>query len=222
MQQAPSSGLLIVDVQNDFCAGGALAVPDGDAVVPVINQLAARAAEAGLPVFASRDWHPRDSAHFAEHGGAWPVHCVQGTRGAAFHPDLGLPPGTLVVTKGDQPDDEGYDAFDGRVFAGVAFAQALRARGVRHLFVAGLATDYCVKSSALGAVSAGFAVTVVEDAVRAVDVRPGDGARAFDELRDAGVRIVTSRQVLAETDATTPRKPEGTAAPADQPADPRP
>jgi nicotinamidase/pyrazinamidase len=203
MQVPPSSGLLIVDVQNDFCAGGALAVPDGDAVVPVINGLAERAAAAGVPVFASRDWHPRHSAHFAEHGGAWPVHCVQGTRGAAFHPDLRLPQGTVVVTKGDQPEDEGYDAFDGRVSPGVPFGQALRARGVRHLVVVGLATDYCVKSSALGAASAGFAVTVVEDAVRAVDVRAGDGARALDELRAAGVRITTSKQLLGEPEHGT-------------------
>jgi nicotinamidase/pyrazinamidase len=192
----PSSALLIVDVQNDFCAGGALAVPDGDAVVPVVNRLAAWAAGAGLPVFASRDWHPRDSAHFAERGGAWPVHCVQGTHGAAFHPNLRLPGGTLVVTKGDRPDDEGYDAFDGRVSPQVPFAEALRARGVRHLFVAGLATDYCVKSSALGAAAAGFAVTVVEDAVRAVDMRPGDGARALDEMKTAGIGVVSSAQLL--------------------------
>jgi nicotinamidase/pyrazinamidase len=196
MPSPTPSALLVVDVQNDFCAGGALAVPDGDAVVPVINRLAAAAADAHQPVFASRDWHPQDAAHFAAFGGAWPVHCVQGSRGAAFHPDLRLPKGTLVVTKGDGPHDDGYDAFEGHVPPGVRLADALRARGVRHVVVAGLATDYCVKASALGAASAGFAVTVVEDAVRAVDVAPGDGARALDELRAAGVRIATSEELL--------------------------
>jgi nicotinamidase/pyrazinamidase len=184
--------LLIVDVQNDFCRGGALAVPDGDAVVPVINRVASRFAGAGMPVFATRDWHPDDSRHFIERGGQWPRHCVQQTRGAEFHPDLALPPGTEVVSTGQEPDEDGYDAFEGSLDTGEGLAAALRARGIEHLVVTGLATDYCVKNSALGARRAGFEVTVLEDAIRAVEVRPGDGERAIAEMKAAGVRFATS------------------------------
>jgi nicotinamidase/pyrazinamidase len=182
-----ASALLIVDVQNDFCRGGALAVPDGDAVVPVINRVAERFAAAGRPVFASRDWHPHDSEHFVDGGGPWPRHCVQNSRGAEFHPDLRLPPSTLIVSKGQERTSTGYDAFDGRLADGEPLADALRARGVRHLVIGGLATDYCVVHSALGARREGFDVTVLEDAVRAVDAQPGDGERAISAMRDAGV-----------------------------------
>lgn len=186
------TALLIVDVQNDFCAGGRLAVADGDEVVPVCNDAAVLAADAGVPIFASRDWHPDGSPHFVEQGGAWPVHCVQGSSGASFHPDLELPDPTLIVTKGDSPaDPHGYDAFDGHLDDGTPLAEALRMRGVRHLVVAGLATDYCVKNSVLGARRAGFEVTVIEDGVRGVNLSPGDSARAFDEMERAGARVLT-------------------------------
>jgi nicotinamidase/pyrazinamidase len=190
------TALLIVDVQNDFCANGALAVPDGDAVVPTINDVASRFAKAGRPVFASRDWHPLDARHFKEHGGSWPVHCVAHSHGAAFHPDLALPPTTAVVTKGAARDDDGYDAFEGRLDDGRPLAEALRAGGVSHVVVAGLATDYCVKQSALGARRAGFDVTVLEDACRAVNVDPDDERRAIEEMRAAGVRVVESRDLV--------------------------
>jgi len=187
------TALLIVDVQNDFCAKGALAVPDGDAVVPAVNDVARRFAGAGWPVYASRDWHPPDARHFKEHGGLWPVHCVARTHGAAFHPDLVLPESTAVVTKGATRDDDGYDAFEGRLDDGRPLEVALRAGGVTHLVVAGLATDYCVKQSALGARRAGFDVTVLEDACRAVNVQPGDEQEAIEEMRAAGVKVVNSR-----------------------------
>ena len=190
------TAFLIVDVQNDFCPGGALAVAEGDAVVPVVNRVADAVAAAGGFVFASRDWHPAGAAHFAAYGGTWPVHCVQDTPGAAFHPGLRLPSSAVIVTKGDTPDADGYDAFEGHTPAGAPLDAALKARGVAHLIVAGLATDYCVKASALGARQAGFDVTVLEDGIRAVDVAPGDGARAIEEMRANGARIATSADVI--------------------------
>ncbi len=191
------AALLIVDLQNDFCAGGALAVPDGDAVVDPVNRLAATAAAAGRPVYASRDWHPGGSPHFAGHGGVWPVHCVQGTRGAELHPRLRLPAGARVVTKGDSPrDPHGYDAFDGHLEDGTPLAASLAAAGVTRLVVAGLATDYCVKNSVWGARRAGLDVVVVEDAIRAVDLQPGDGARALADLMACGARVVSTEDVV--------------------------
>jgi nicotinamidase/pyrazinamidase len=182
--------LVIVDVQNDFCPGGALAVPEGDRVVPVLNEYAARFAAAGAPVFASRDWHPRRTTHFKAWGGAWPPHCVQGTPGAEFHPALRLPPATEIVSKGMDPEADAYSCFQGTTADGTAFADALRRRGVRRLFVGGLATDYCVKATALDALGAGLEVVVLEDAIGAVDVAPGDGARALAEVSAAGARRV--------------------------------
>lgn len=181
--------LVIVDVQNDFCPGGALAVPDGDAVVDVLNRYAARFEAAGAPVFASRDWHPAITRHFQAHGGAWPPHCVQGTRGAELHPRLALPESTEIVSKGQDPEQDAYSAFQGTTASGQPFAAALGARGVTRLFIGGLATDYCVKATALDALKNGFEVVVLEDAVRAVDVTPADGVRALGALRAAGVRL---------------------------------
>ncbi len=126
MIEAECPALLIVDVQNDFCPGGALAVADGDQVVPVLNRLAARAAALGLPVYASRDWHPIDSIHFAANGGPWPAHCVAGTPGARLHPDLALPSRAMIVTKGTTRDDHGYSAFEGQVTGRGALADDLR------------------------------------------------------------------------------------------------
>lgn len=192
MPFTPETALLIVDVQSDFCAGGTLAVPDGDDVVPVCNAAASRAAAAGAPVFASRDWHPAESPHFSAYGGAWPVHCVQGTKGARLHPDLMLPSSTRLVTKGDSPfDPHGYDAFDGHLDDGKGLVETLRDRGVAHLVVVGLATDYCVKNSVLGARRAGLEVTVLTDGIRGVNLEPGDSAQALDEMAHAGAVLAT-------------------------------
>jgi nicotinamidase/pyrazinamidase len=182
--------LVIVDVQNDFCPGGALGVPDGDRVVPVLNRYAERFQAAGAAVLASRDWHPRRTRHFQEQGGAWPPHCVQSTPGAAFHRDLRLPAGTEIVSKGADPESDAYSCFQGETASGVPFAGALGARGVRRLFIGGLATDYCVKATALDALGQGYEVVVLEDAVAAVDLSPGDGARALADMRAAGARTV--------------------------------
>lgn len=195
MDEATCPALLIVDVQNDFCPGGALAVPEGDRVVPVLRRLAERFAAAGLPVYASRDWHPPVTRHFAAHGGPWPVHCVQDTPGARLHPELRLPPSAAIVTKGTSSEDHGYSAFEGEVAGRGSLADDLRARGVTHLYVGGLATDYCVRASVLDALKSGLPVTVVTDAVRAVDLRPGDGDRALAEMAAAGATLAPSAEV---------------------------
>ena len=191
MSSAPgSSALLIVDVQNDFCPGGALAVAGGDRVVGPLARLAGHFAAEGRPVFATRDWHPSDSRHFAVHGGTWPVHCVAETDGAAFHPALVLPPETLVFSKGATRDAEGYSVWDeGRSAAGTTLDEELRRRGVTRLYIGGLATDYCVKAAVLGARERGFDVVLLEDATAAVDVKPGDGTRAIEEMKAAGAKV---------------------------------
>jgi nicotinamidase/pyrazinamidase len=183
--------LVIVDVQNDFCPGGALAVPEGDRVVSVLNQYAQRFAALGAPVFASRDWHPAVTRHFKAHGGPWPPHCVQGTPGAEFHPGLVLPAGTGVVSKGADPDTDAYSCFQAETEDGMPFAAALGEHGVGRLFVGGLATDYCVKATALDALKEGFEVVVLADAVRAVDVAAGDGDRALAAMTAAGARTAS-------------------------------
>jgi len=183
--------LVIVDVQNDFCPDGALGVRGGHEVVAPLNRYAERFAEAGAAVFASRDWHPRRTRHFKEHGGLWPPHCARDTPGAAFHPELRLPAGTTVVSKGMDPDEDAYSCFQARDDRERPFALALSARGVQRLFIGGLATDYCVKATALDAVRAGLDVVILEDAVRAVDLEPGDGKRALDEMKAAGAHFTT-------------------------------
>ena len=172
--------LIAVDVQNDFCSGGALAVPDGDAVVEPINELAEQ-----LPfVVATRDWHPPDHDSFVDQGGPWPVHCVRDTPGAQLHPRL---TGKIdaLVDAGREPDHEGYSGFEH-----TDLERLLREHDVDTVHVAGLALDYCVKATALDARRAGFEVLLHRDATRAIDAQPGDADRSLDELREAGVRIV--------------------------------
>lgn len=187
--------LVVVDVQNDFCPGGTLAVPDGDRVVPALNRYAGRFARRGAAVLATRDWHPARTKHFRQWGGAWPPHCVQDTPGAAFHPELALPAASLILSKGMDPERDAYSAFQAETADGMPFAAALGERGIGRLFVGGLATDYCVKATALDALKEGFEVVVLEDAVRAVDVNPGDGARAMAEMTAAGARVARLDEV---------------------------
>ena len=184
--------LVIVDVQNDFCPGGTLAVPDGDRVVAPLSRLAKRFAAAGLPVFASRDWHPPDTSHFQLFGGPWPVHCVRDTPGAAFHPGLHLPETAVVLSKGVDPAADGYSAFEGVSEAGLPLADILAANGVQHLCIGGLATDYCVRATVLEALARGFGVTLLVDAVAGVDLQPGDAERAIREMEAAGARLLSS------------------------------
>lgn len=170
----------------------------GDRVVPVLNQYAQRFAERGWAVLASRDWHPEDSTHFQAGGGPWPPHCVQDTEGAAFHPDLKLPEGTEIITKGTGKDEHGYSCFDGRDSQGRPLAEHLEERGVQHLYVGGLATDYCVKRTVLDGLKHGMKVTLLLDAVRGVDVEEGDSARAIDEMIRAGASTATLETVMED------------------------
>lgn len=185
------SALLLVDIQNDFCPGGALAVPEGDRVIEPANRAAERFATAGLPVLASRDWHPEITRHFRQYGGPWPMHCVRETAGAAFHPGLHLPAGTVVLSKGTDPGADGYSAFEGVSDDGSTLLQILERAGTERLYLVGLATDYCVVSTAREALQMGFAVTILTDAVAGVDLHPGDSDRALEELAAAGAQLAT-------------------------------
>jgi nicotinamidase/pyrazinamidase len=172
--------LIIVDVQNDFCPGGALAVPDGDAVVPIINRVIDR-----FPlVVATQDWHPAHHCSFIEQGGTWPPHCVAGSEGAELHPCLRADSINIRIRKATTPEADAYSGFQG-----TDLTEQLHSREVDAVTVVGLATDYCVKATALDAKAAGFQVTVLAGACRAVDVQPGDGERALEEMRAAGVLI---------------------------------
>lgn len=186
-----STGLLVVDVQNDFCPGGALAVAGGNRVVPPLNRAIVAFADAGLPIFATRDWHPPDTGHFQIHGGPWPVHCVQDTHGAAYHPELRLPESTIHLCKGIDERFDGYSAFDGVDAVGTPLATLLADRGINHLCIGGLATDYCIRASVLDARSRGVTVTVLIDAIAGVDLQPGDSERALEEMRAAGAMLHT-------------------------------
>ena len=176
--------LIVVDVQNDFCPGGTLAVPHGDEVVAPLNKLIDEFLERGDPVYKSRDWHPPTTKHFAAYGGTWPVHCVQNTKGAEFHPALREDPRIKIISKG-LGDTDCYSAFDE-----TDLASQLYRNGVEELVVGGLATDYCVKNTVLGGLKQGFKVKAVDDAMRPVELQPGDGEKAIEQMRAAGAEIV--------------------------------
>ena len=182
----PKQALIVVDVQNDFCPGGTLAVPHGDEVVEPLNQVIDEFLERGAPVYKSRDWHTPTTKHFAAYGGTWPVHCVQNTKGAEFHPALRDDPRIEVISKG-LGDKDCYSAFDE-----TDLASELHAQSVEEVVVGGLATDYCVKNTVLDALKNGFKVKALEDAMRPVEVQPGDGDRAIEEMRAAGAEIVST------------------------------
>src|SRR5687768_11455220 len=187
-----SKALLIIDFQNDFCPGGALAVEEGDQIAEPIKRLAGEFDH----VFATRDWHPPDHASFETEGGPWPVHCVRGTHGAEFHPAMEEVDIDAVVDVGREREDEGYSGFEKS-----DLAQILREHDVDEVYVCGLATDYCVRASAIDARREGFEVTVVVDAIRGVEVEEGDSERALREMREAGARTATSDELLASTEA---------------------
>ncbi len=187
------SALLIIDVQNDFCAGGSLEVRGGDEVVPVLNRYIERFSQVGKPIFASRDWHPEKTIHFKAYGGPWPPHCIQGTKGAEFHPDLHLPVEVEVVSAGMEYESHGYSAFEGLDDQGRDLAAALREKGIEHLYVGGLATDYCVKHSVLDALKKGFKVTLLEDATRGVNKE--DSIEAMRQMVHAGAERTTFQEM---------------------------
>ena len=186
MPNQKKRALIVVDVQNDFCPGGSLAVPCGNEVIAPLNKLIEEFLDRGEPVFKTRDWHPPQTRHFADYGGTWPVHCVQDSKGAEFHPDLLDDMHIRVVSKG-LGDEDSYSAFDG-----TDLALQLQRLGVEEVWVGGLATDYCVKNTVLDALKEGFNVKAIEDAMRPVDLKPGDGEHAVEEMRDAGAQIVSS------------------------------
>ena len=190
MSTPTGTALLVVDVQNDFCAGGALAVPEGDRVLGPINRLLAAHAAAGTAIFATRDWHPVGSSHFRDQGGHWPVHCVAGTR-------LRFPAATIVVSKGQAPDSDGYSAFDGSLPAGETLERALAEHDVGRVTVCGLATDYCVRASVLDARARGLEVSVVRNAIAAVNLQPGDDATALRDMQAAGAVLLSLDEALA-------------------------
>ena len=193
----PATALVIVDVQNDFAdPAGSLSVAGGTAVIPVIDAEIGAARAAGALVVATQDWHPESTPHFARDGGIWPVHCVAGTWGAELHPDLSLPSDAARIHKGVYGED-GYSGFTTRDpqtgdEAPTALDGLLRSANVHRVVVAGLATDYCVKATALDAARLGYDVTVLLDGIAAVDLEPGDGERALDAMREAGVALVGS------------------------------
>ena len=183
--------LLIVDVQNDFCADGKLAVPEGDAIVPVLNKYISIFVHNKWPVFASRDWHPKKTAHFKGFGGSWPEHCIQDTPGAKFHPLLRLPQDAIILSGGMDPDKDGYSAFQAVDSRGNEFTHLLNTFSIKELFVGGLATDYCVKWSVLDALKFGFKVTLLTDAIKGVDLNPKDSEAAIEEMVNLGAKKIT-------------------------------
>ncbi len=180
----PGDALIVVDLQADFCPGGALPVPQGDQVVGVMNRWIRAAERVGAVIVISRDWHPPNHCSFETEGGPWPVHCVQNTPGAEYHADLHLPLCAFYVDKARDPDRESYSDF-----AGTGLSQSLRRSGVQRIFIGGLALDYCVKATALDGLAEGFEVHLILPATRAVNVNPGDGTKALNEMRSAGAMI---------------------------------
>lgn len=186
MKTDQKSALIVVDVQNDFCPGGALAVREGDRVIPVFNRYLELFEKTGAPIYACRDWHPKNHSSFKEYGGPWPSHCVQETNGARFHSDLKLPADTLLISKGWRVEDDSYSEFEN-----TNLELYLKRQRVRRIFVGGLATDYCVKNTVLDGCRLGFETYLLLDASRGIDVRPGDSERAIEEMKNAGAIPIT-------------------------------
>jgi len=188
----PGDVLLVTDIQNDFLPGGSLGVAGGDEVVPVLNRYIDAFVAKGLPVYATRDWHPEGHCSFHAQGGPWPVHCVAGTHGAAFAATLMLPPDTTLISKATSPDQEAYSSFQG-----TDLDSRLRSAGIHRVFIGGLATDYCVLNTVRDARRLGYAVVLLTDAIRAVDVQPGDGKRAEAEMVGLGAQCITLKGLAA-------------------------
>ena len=184
--------LIIVDIQNDFCPGGSLAVHEGDSVVGPVNELTRYFEAQGLPVFFTRDWHPVRHSSFRDFGGIWPPHCVAETGGAAFHEDMYRPESAEIISKATEVNSDAYSGFEG-----TDLGEKLRTRGVDTVVVTGLATDYCVKNTVLDGLKRGLSVEVVREAIRAVEVNPGDGEKAIMEMKQAGARFISLRDIIS-------------------------
>ncbi|WP_201353045.1 nicotinamidase [Hydrogenimonas urashimensis] len=187
-----TDALIVVDMQKDFMPGGALPVPGADTIVPVVNKYVERFAQTGNPVYLTRDWHPDNHISFSSNGGVWPKHCRQHTEGAAFAKGLAIPSDNrFIVSKGVSEDFDAYSGFQGTILESL-----LRERGVKRVFVCGVATDYCVKHTVLGAENLGFRTVLLEDALRGVDVKPGDSARAVDAMLERGSVLCTFEDLV--------------------------
>lgn len=187
-----TDALIIVDVQNDFCPGGSLAVEGGDQVASTLSGVATRFRIKGARIFATQDWHPEDHSSFEAQGGPWPPHCVQGSHGAELHKDLQPPVGTSIVRKGA---DKAVDAYSG--FLDSNLEEQLRRTDIGRLFIGGLATDYCVLNTVLDARKLGFEVHLIEDAIAAVNAEPGDGEKAVEKMKEAGAQMTTVEEIKA-------------------------
>lgn len=192
------SALVIVDVQNDFFPGGTLPVPEGDKVVPLLNDYINKFQKADIIIYASRDWHPEKTKHFKTFGGVWPPHCVQRTKGAEFHPGLKLPKEAIILTKGEDPNEDSYSGFQAKTKENKSFADSLKEKGIEHLYIGGLATDYCVRATVLDALKQGFKVTILMDAIKGVDIRAGDSAKAIKEMEKAGADKAVFKLALSD------------------------
>jgi nicotinamidase/pyrazinamidase len=198
-----TDALIIVDVQNDFCPGGALPVPEGDQVILVLNDYIKIFKKANARIFATRDWHPPNHISFKAQGGPWPPHCVQNSKGAEFHPDLKLPSDTSIVSKAMDPLKESYSGFDNTELANI-----LKTKGVVRVFVGGLATDYCVKNTVLDARKLGFETVLLLDAVRGINVEPGDVRKAIDKMIKNGAEQATLEDFPEPFEAPSAEEPD--------------
>ena len=189
------NALSVTDMQNDFLPGGALGVPEGDKIIPFVNRAAALFKKNNLPIFFTRDWHPPDHCSFKDQGGPWPPHCVQNTAGAELSSKMNIPEGSVIISKGSDKNSEQYSTLGGRDAAGNTESSLLKKSGIKRIFIAGLATDYCVLNSVKDALAEGYEVYVLTDAIRAVDVNPGDGERALEEMIRGGAKTITTEGI---------------------------
>ncbi|HDD26522.1 MAG TPA: bifunctional nicotinamidase/pyrazinamidase [Acidilobales archaeon] len=183
--------LIIVDMQNDFMPGGALPVPKADEIIPTLNKYIALFESKNLKVIATRDWHPPNHISFKTRGGPWPPHCIQGTKGAEFHPDLKLPKDVVVISKATEPDKEAYSGFEA-----TNLDKVLKEYGIKRLFIGGVATDYCVKATVLDGLRLGYTVLLLLDGIKGVDVNPGDVEKAINEMLSEGAIGITLVELL--------------------------
>ena len=188
--------LLVVDVQNDFCPGGTLGIHGGHKIIPILNECIKFFEQEHLPIIVTRDWHPKVTKHFEQFGGVWPEHCVEGSPGAMFHPDLELPKEALVMSKGMDPEKDSYSAFHAIDSSGMALANLLKIFGVAEIYIGGLATDYCVKYSALDALKDGLEAFILTDAIAGVNLQPEDSSLAMQEMVNLGAKKTISEEFI--------------------------
>ena len=195
----PKKALLVVDVQNDFCPGGALGIPNGHQIIPAINRYIKAFQKENWPVFVTRDWHPQFTRHFKKFGGAWPEHCIEGSPGAQFHPDLEFPKEAFVMSKGMDMEKDSYSAFQAIDGNGTAMANLLKNLEIREICICGLATDYCVKYSALDALNEGLEVFILSDAIAGVNLQPEDSRIAIEQMVVCGAKKLVFKDFLEMT-----------------------